>query len=102
MLDFMLGKEIASYVKRHRGLVICALVLSAISSLFVVIPAYLLQPFVDEGMKSGSDTVSWKIPWIAFNSGSLFSWHRTELILIESVSPNGLLILLTLVEPHPW
>jgi subfamily B ATP-binding cassette protein MsbA len=97
MLDLILGKEIASYVKRHRGLVICALILSAISSLFVVIPAYLLQPFVDEGMKSGSDPVSWKIPWIALDSGSLFSWRRTEVVLIEDISPNSLLILLTLV-----
>ncbi|MBL7211891.1 MAG: hypothetical protein ISS61_05890 [Desulfobacteraceae bacterium] len=50
MLDFILGKDIASYVKRHRKLVVCSLVLTAISSLFVVVLAYLLQPFVDEGI----------------------------------------------------
>ena len=55
MLDYILGKEIAFYIKAHRGLVICALVLTAFSSLFVVIPAYLLQPFIDEGMNLGSD-----------------------------------------------
>jgi subfamily B ATP-binding cassette protein MsbA len=97
MLDFILGKDIASYVKRHRGLVICSLVLTGISALFVVVPAYLLQPFVDEGMKTGSDPVTWKIPWIAFDSGSWFSWHRTELVVVEGVSPNSLLALLTLV-----
>jgi subfamily B ATP-binding cassette protein MsbA len=97
MLDIILGKDIASYVKRHRGLVACALVLAAISSLFVVIPAYLLQPFVDEGMKSGSDPVVWKIPWITFGSGSWSSWQRTDLVLVEGISPNRLLILLTLV-----
>ncbi|MFH1241121.1 MAG: ABC transporter ATP-binding protein [Pseudomonadota bacterium] len=97
MLDFILGKDIASYVKRHRGLVICSLVLTGISALFVVVPAYLLQPFVDEGMKTGSDPVTWKIPWIAFDSGSWFSWHRTELVVVEGVSPNSLLGLLTLV-----
>ncbi len=97
MLDFILGKDIASYVKRHRRLVVLSLVLTAISALFVVVPAYLLQPFVDEGMKTGSDPVTWKIPWIAFDSGSWFSWHRTDLVIVEGVSPNRLLILLTLV-----
>lgn len=97
MLDLILGKDIASYVKRHRRLVVCSLVLTAISSLFVVVPAYLLQPFVDEGMKTGSDPVAWKIPWITFDSGSWLSWHRTERVLVEGVSPNTLLVLLTIV-----
>lgn len=97
MIDFILGKDIATYVRAQRGLVVLALVLTAISTLFVVIPAYLLQPFVDEGMKTGSDPVSWKIPWIAFNSGSWSSWSKTELVLVENISPNRLLILLTLI-----
>ncbi len=97
MLDFILGKDIASYVKRHRKLVVCSLVLTAISSLFVVVPAYLLQPFVDEGMKTGSDPVTWKIPWISFDAGSWLSWHRTERVLVDGVSPNKLLVILTFV-----
>jgi subfamily B ATP-binding cassette protein MsbA len=97
MIDFLLGKEIAFYVKQHRRLVITTVLLAALSSLFVVIPAYLLQPFVDEGMKAGADPVSWKIPWIAFQTGSWLSWHRTELVLIPHVSPNKLLVLLTFV-----
>jgi len=67
----------------------------AVSSLFVVVPAYLLQPFVDEGMKSGSEPVAWKIPWVAFKSDSWWSWERTELVLVDGISPNRLLILLT-------
>jgi subfamily B ATP-binding cassette protein MsbA len=97
MLDYILGKEIAHYIKAHRGLVRCALVLTALSSLFVVIPAYLLQPFIDEGMKLGSDPVTWKIPWITFETGAGFSWHRTELVLMKQVSPNRLLVFLTLI-----
>ena len=54
MFDYILGKNIAYYVKAHRGLIIWAIILTAISSLFVVVPAYLLQPFIDEGMKTGS------------------------------------------------
>lgn len=97
MLKLVLGKDIASYVGRHRALVVCALVLTAISSLFVVVPAYLLKPFVDEGMKVGSDPVAWKIPWISFDPGSWLSWHQTELVLVDGISPNSLLMLLTLV-----
>ena len=97
MLDHILGKEIAFYVKAHRGLVVCSLVLTAISALFVVVPAFLLQPFVDEGMKSGSDPATWKIPWIVFDFSSGISWHRTELVLVDGVSPNHLLVILTFV-----
>ena len=97
MLDRILGKEIAYYVKGHRGLVIFAIILTAISALFVVIPAYLLQPFVDEGMKGGTDPVAWKIPWLAVDSGSFFPWQRTELILVKKISPNLLLVVLTLI-----
>lgn len=97
MIDFILGKEIAEYVKRHRRLVICAILLTALSSLFIVIPAYVLKPFIDEGMKAGSNPVSWKIPWIAFDARSWFSWHRTQLVLVENISPNRLLVILTLV-----
>ncbi len=97
MLDRILGKEIAHYVKAHRGMVILALALTALSTLFVVVPAYLLQPFVDEGMKAGSEPATWKIPWVVIDWGEGFSWHRTELVLIDGISPNRLLILLTLV-----
>ena len=97
MLDRILGKEIAHYVKAHRGLVILALALTALSTLFVVVPAYLLQPFVDEGMKTGAEPATWKIPWVVFDWGEGFSWHRTELVLVDGISPNRLLILLTIV-----
>lgn len=97
MLNRILGKEIAFYVKAHQGLVICAFVFTAISALFVVVPAYLLQPFVDEGMKTGSDPVTWKIPWVVFDWDSGISWHRTERVLVDGISPNRLLILLTLI-----
>jgi len=97
MLDYILGKDIAFCVRAHRGLLVCALLLTALAALFVVIPAYLIQPFVDEGMKSGSDPVSWKIPWVVFDSESRLSWHRTELVLVDGISPNRLLILLTAV-----
>ena len=97
MLDRILGKDIGLYVSRHRVLIACAIILTAVAVLFVVVPAYLLQPFVDEGMKSGSDPVTWKIPWVAFDSGTFFHWHRTEVVLVKNISPNLLMIVLTFV-----
>jgi ATP-binding cassette, subfamily B, bacterial MsbA len=97
MFKSLLGEEIARYARLHRGLIAWSLVLSLFSSLFVVIPAYLLQPFVDKGMGMGTGPVTWKIPWISIGQEGLFSWHRTELILLENVSANEFLIVLTLV-----
>ncbi len=48
-------------------------------------------------MKTGSDPVSWKIPWMDFGSGSIFSWHRTELVVVKDISPNLLLLLLACI-----
>ncbi len=97
MLDTILGRQIAYYVRPYRGLVVCALVLTAVSALFVVVPAYLLQPFIDEGMKSSSEVATWKIPSVSIRFEPDFSWRRTEIVLIDSISPNHLLVLLTLL-----
>jgi subfamily B ATP-binding cassette protein MsbA len=94
MLDYILGKDLAHYVKAHRGLLICSLVLTGLSTLFVVIPVYLIQPFIDEGMKSGIDPVTWKIPWVALHFEGGFSWNRTEVVLLDGVSPNRLVFVL--------
>jgi subfamily B ATP-binding cassette protein MsbA len=97
MLERILGKEIATYVKRHRGMVMVALALMIVASLFQVVPVYLLQPFVDEGMKTGAAPVAWKIPWFAFDGDSIFAIKRTDVTVINNISPNRLLVLLTLV-----
>jgi subfamily B ATP-binding cassette protein MsbA len=97
VLSLILGKGIRRHVELCYPLVVWAIVLTTISSLFVVIPAYLLKPFVDQGMTASAEVVSWKIPWIANEPGSLFSWRRTELVLLENISPNKLLIILTLI-----
>ncbi len=93
MLDKILGRDIATYVKAHRGLLIVTIILTAVSALFVIVPVYLLQPFIDEGMKSATDPVEWRIPWLTFRSP--LSFERTELTLVTGISPNRLLILLT-------
>lgn len=92
MLDRIIGKNIASYVKQHKGLVVLSIVLMALSSIFVVVPAFLIQPFVDQAMKFGSEPVVWKIPWIDFHT-----FHRTERVLVENITPNRLLVLLSCI-----
>jgi subfamily B ATP-binding cassette protein MsbA len=92
MFTKILGTDIAAYVKAHQGLIIMAMILSALSSVFIVIPAYLLKPVIDEGMKQAGETVAWHIPWIDYTYP--FSFAKTKLTLIEAISPNRLLALL--------
>jgi len=93
MLGKILGKDIAAYVKSHRLLLAVAVILTALAAVFTVIPAYLLQPFIDEGMKSAADPAEWRIPWLAFEPP--FSFEKTERVIIADISPNHLLIILT-------
>ena len=97
ILELILGKEIASYIAKHSHLVILSMILAAVSSLFVVVPAVLIKPFIDEGMKLGNDPVCWKIPWIAFESGSWLAWYKTEKVLVDNISPNRLLLILAVI-----
>jgi subfamily B ATP-binding cassette protein MsbA len=94
MLDYILGKDLARYVRAHRGLLIISLVLTGVSALFMVIPVYLLQPFIDEGMKTGTDPVTWKIPWVTIHLDGGFSWNRTDIVLLDGVSSNRLIAVL--------
>jgi len=93
MLDTLLGKDIALYVKAHRLLIATAIILTALAAIFTVIPAYLLQPFIDAGMKGTAEPVQWRIPWLAFHPP--LSFERTERVLVTDISPNRLLVLLT-------
>ena len=94
MLNRILGKDLARYVRAHRGLLIISLVLTGVSALFMVIPVYLIQPFIDEGMKTGTDPVTWKIPWVAIHLDGGFSWKKTEIVLLDGVSSNLLVAVL--------
>ncbi len=94
MLNFILGKNLAFYVRRHRKLLIASIFLTILATLFAVIPAYLIQPFLDQGMKTGSQLVTWKVPWIELEPGSWTSWHRTERVVVEGIPVNTLIMLL--------
>jgi subfamily B ATP-binding cassette protein MsbA len=63
----------------------------------MVVPVYLLQPFVDECMKTGSDPATWKIPWMEVRFEGGVSWRRTEIVLLDQVSPNRLILVLAFI-----
>jgi len=94
MLDYILGKDLSRYVEAHRGLLIASVLLTGLAALFVVIPVYLIQPFIDEGMKTGTDPVTWKIPWLTVHLDGGFSWKKTEIVLLDRVSSNRLVMVL--------
>ena len=96
MFDRIFGHDIATYIRGHRGLIIVAVVLSALSALFVLVPAYLVEPLVDEGMKSGTALVEWRIPWFRFTLFP-FSAEKTELTLVRGITPNYLLVVLAFI-----
>ena len=84
LLEKILGKELTFYVKAHRTLVIISIILAGAAAILYVVPILLVQPFVDEAMKPGVETSSF----------SLSIGNQTEWVLVDSISPNRLLILL--------
>jgi len=48
MLNQILGKDIAVYVRKQWLLIVCSILLTITSTLFAVIPATLIEPFIDK------------------------------------------------------
>ncbi len=95
ILDKIIGREIAFYIKAHRGLVFVSLLLTAVASILTVVPIILVKPFVDEAMKAGVEPTFWKINWIEFRPDLSWPlWRHTELVLVDGISSSRLLILL--------
>jgi ATP-binding cassette, subfamily B, bacterial MsbA len=142
MLDRILGKEIAAYVKKQRMLIAFALVFTIVSSLFGALQAILIEPFINEGMKSSAssgdatapattareDKTSFKIDWLEIKKesgpakelssstdtatpvkgankkeqaikipGLGIIIKKTQRILIDNISSNRLLIILSII-----
>jgi subfamily B ATP-binding cassette protein MsbA len=98
MIERILGKEIAHYVREYRGLVVLALVLIAISSLFGIIPIMLIQPFIDKGMNSGSELITWKIQWLDLQWQPHFHLQLTQKVLAENITQVRLLFVFGLIS----
>ncbi len=95
VLQKILGKDIAKYVKGHSGLIVATILFTSIASLFGVIPAYLLKPFIDQGMRSSGERVSWEIPWPLADENSALGFKLGTRVLLEDIPSDNLLIILT-------
>ncbi|MFN3535312.1 MAG: ABC transporter transmembrane domain-containing protein, partial [Desulfatiglandales bacterium] len=95
--DKILGKEIAGYLKGHRSLIIGAVLFTSIASLFAIVPAYLLKPFVDLGMVADADKLTWEVPWIKFNGDIALGFEIIRRPILVDVSQRMLLLILSLI-----
>ena len=97
MIEKILGKDIYRYIKAYKGLIFLSLLLTAFASVSVVVPAYLLKPFIDKGMISEEDKVSWKIPWIELSLEDGISISKSQKTIVDNISPDLLLIIITII-----
>jgi len=97
LITWILGKDIVGYVRGHKWLIFGTLFFTSISSLFAVIPAYLLKPFVDLGMLAKEGTITWEIPWISLKQGTLLGFEISKRVILQGVDQRTLLTFLTLL-----
>jgi ATP-binding cassette, subfamily B, bacterial MsbA len=151
MLDQILGKDIASYIKKQRLLIVSSIMLTMLSTIFAVIPVTLIEPFIDKSalisglgtsdsdkpanqaletlredksaligaleksnvsetttkavktllvdktVKTDLKTTDFKIPWLKFESDSIFSIRTTQRVLMKNISFKFYLIILCII-----
>lgn len=93
----ILGKEITKYVKGHTALVIGTLIFTSLASLFAIVPAYLLKPFVDLGMSANTDRLTWEIPWIHLNPNAFWGIELIRKPILVEVQQKTVLFVLSAV-----
>lgn len=97
ILERILGKEISHYVKGHRSLVLGTLLFTTLASLFSVVPAYLLKPFVDIGMSVDPSNLTWEIPWIVLDERSPWGFQIMKRPILVGASQKTILFMLSLI-----
>jgi len=97
LITWILGKDIVDYIRGHKWLILGTLIFTSASSLFAVIPAYLLKPFVDLGMLAKEGNITWEIPWISFKEGTFLGFEISKKVLLKEVDQRTILTTLTLI-----
>ncbi|MGD9162461.1 MAG: ABC transporter ATP-binding protein [Desulfobacteraceae bacterium] len=97
MLDKILGKEIAKYVKKYRLLMLCAILPACIASFLAVVPAEILPSLVDKGMAKDTELVSLSIKLPVWDPDSSFPIKLENRKFVEDITSNSLLILLAII-----
>ena len=96
MLNRILGKEIAFYIKNSRGLLIWALLFTLLFTLFSMVPLYVIRE-VAKVLTGSNEFMPVTIPSISFVTESFPPVKITEINIIENVSRMHFLGLLLIV-----
>lgn len=107
MLDRLLGKEIAKYVRKYKLLMLCAILPACIAAILSVAPAEILPSFIDNMTKDMSKDISEDVPkdnepvpftlkLPVWDKDASFPIKLKKIEIIEGKTPNSLLILLSL------
>lgn len=86
MLNKILGKEIAVFVKKHKILFYWSLVFTLLFSFFSMIPLLIIKTFIEIVLGSNAETVPLAIPWIAFGKGGISDYEIIKITLMDSIS----------------
>ncbi len=97
MLDKILGKEIAQYLRKYRLLIACAILPACIAAFLAVIPAEIIPSLIDKGFSMGTEPVSLTIKLPVLDSESSFPIKMEERNFFKDTTPNSLLILICIV-----
>ena len=97
MLDIILGKEIAKYIKKYKLLILCAVLPACIASFLSVVPAEILPSLVDKGMAKDTEPVSLSIKLPVWDPDSSFPIKLENRNFFEDTTPNSLLILISII-----
>ncbi|MBN1905956.1 MAG: ABC transporter ATP-binding protein [Deltaproteobacteria bacterium] len=107
MLDRLLGKEIAKYVRKYKLLMLCAILPACIAAILSVAPAEILPSFIDnmtkdmskdisEGVPQDNEPVPFTLKLPVWDKDASFPIKLKKIEIIEGKTPNSLLILLSL------
>ncbi len=106
MLDRLLGKEIARYVRRYKLLIFCAILPACVAAVLASAPAEMLPSFIDNMTKDMSkdmsqdisrnnEPVPFTIKLPVWDKDSSFPIKLVKVEIIEGKTTNSLLILLS-------
>jgi ATP-binding cassette, subfamily B, bacterial MsbA len=103
MLNRLLGKEIAGYVKRYKLLMFFAILPACIAAILTAAPAEILPDFIDnmsKGMSRDMPKVNEPVPFSlklpVWDKDSSFPIKLTKIEIVEGKTSNSLLILLSI------
>ncbi len=97
MLDRILGKELAFYIKDHRRLILAALFFTLIFTIVSMVPLYIIKMVIQVGVDYHKESIPVKIPWISYIAGGFPPFKITEITILQKIAPVHFLGILLVV-----